>query len=184
MTMSTASRLSTHNPCVPRSQPMPPESVRPATPVCETSPPGVARPKAVVSRSTSAHRGAALHPGPSRRRIDPHCAHRGEVDHQPAVAHRVAGDVVSAAAHRQLQTVAARKADALDHVRRAGAAGDEGGVAVDHAVPHHARGVVAVVAGFEQAAAQPRPQGRHVVSEGGRGADGSIVRCAPWLGGK
>jgi hypothetical protein len=119
---------------------------------------------------------AALHPGTPRRRVDPHRAHHREVDHQPALAHRVAGHVVPAAAHRERQAVVAREADAVDHVRRAGAAGDQRRAAVDHAVPDHAGGVVALVAGFEQAAAQAGPQGRDVVRRGSRGA-GSVHGC-------
>jgi len=39
--------------CTPRSQPIPPDKVRPATPVVEIAPLGVAGANAVVSRSTS-----------------------------------------------------------------------------------------------------------------------------------
>ena len=55
VTMSTEMTLSTQSPWVWRSQPIPPDKVRPPTPVIDTTPPGVARPRAVVSWSTSPH---------------------------------------------------------------------------------------------------------------------------------
>src|SRR5262245_7515525 len=55
VTTSAEMRLSQLRPYLFRSQPIPPPNVRPDTPVCDTIPPGVAREKACVSRSTSAH---------------------------------------------------------------------------------------------------------------------------------
>ena len=78
-------------------------------PVVELIPVGSASPNACVSRSTS----ASVAPGPtqalSRAAIDPHRFHRRQVDHQAAVADRAAGDVVSAAAHRDDEFVLARE---------------------------------------------------------------------------
>ena len=97
----------------PAASRSPRESVRPATPVCDIRPPGVARPNATVSQSTSPHKSATLYAQALRAaRIDPHRAHRREVDHQAGVTDRVAGDIVSAAADRQRQGMAARKGDA------------------------------------------------------------------------
>jgi hypothetical protein len=54
-------RLSIVSPCLRVSQPKPPPRVRPATPVVELMPSGVARPCACASRSKSASRA----PGPT-----------------------------------------------------------------------------------------------------------------------
>ena len=53
VTTSAESRLSHAGPCLRAIHPSPPPRVRPATPVSETLPVGVARPKACVARSTS-----------------------------------------------------------------------------------------------------------------------------------
>ena len=53
VTTSAETRLSMARPYRLRSQPMPPLSVRPPTPVSEISPPGVARPWTWVAASTS-----------------------------------------------------------------------------------------------------------------------------------
>src|SRR5215218_10345093 len=54
VTSSAASRLSQARPCLRSSQPEPPPSVRPATPVVDTRPPVVARPCSWVARSSCA----------------------------------------------------------------------------------------------------------------------------------
>src|SRR6516165_9231170 len=46
---------------------------------------------------------ASLGPRNALKRIDPDTLHRREVDHQAAVAHRIAGDVVTAALDRDEQ---------------------------------------------------------------------------------
>src|SRR5439155_3409016 len=63
-------------------------------------------------------------------------------DHQPAIAHRVTGVVVPAAAHRYLEAVVAREADCCGHVLCGRAADDHRRPAVDGAVPHRASGVI------------------------------------------
>ena len=55
-TMRADKRLSIERPYFRRTQPSPPPSVSPATPVSDTTPPGTTRPKACVSRSTSPHK--------------------------------------------------------------------------------------------------------------------------------
>ena len=55
VTTSADTRLSIARPYRLRSQPMPPLSVSPPTPVSEISPPGVARPNSWVAWSTAAH---------------------------------------------------------------------------------------------------------------------------------
>lgn len=44
---------------------------------------------------------AALHPHDTRLRVHAHATHQSQVDHQPAIAHRRAGDVVATATHRE-----------------------------------------------------------------------------------
>jgi hypothetical protein len=92
--------------------------------------------------------------------IDPDGPHRRQVDHQPAVAHRLPGHRVPAATRRHQQVVLPGEADRLDHVVGAGAAGDQRRPPVDRPVPDTPRLLVPLLAGPEQrapeAAAQPR----------------------------
>ena len=53
VTRSTRRSLSTERPCLRMIQPIPPPSVKPATPVCVTMPEGAASPNGCVSRSSS-----------------------------------------------------------------------------------------------------------------------------------
>ena len=62
VTISAKMRLSIVRPRLPLSQPNPPPSVRPAMPVMELMPTGVARPYACVAPSTS----PSVAPGPTR----------------------------------------------------------------------------------------------------------------------
>ena len=55
VTTSAALRLSAAKPYIRINHPMPPPSVRPATPVCEIRPPVLASPCAWVAASKSAH---------------------------------------------------------------------------------------------------------------------------------
>jgi len=113
-------------------------------------PPLVARPKACVSWSKSIH----LTPGSARGGIDADAFHRGEIDEQSAVADAVAREAVSAAAHRDLQSMRPRKIDGSDDIGCAAAAGDQSRPPVDHAVPNLACRVVGVVTRTQQCAAQ------------------------------
>src|ERR671937_912310 len=72
--------------------------------------------------------------------VDP--LHRRQVDHQAAVGDRLARDVVTAAADRDLGALVAAEVDGVDHVRRGQAAGDQGGALVDQPVVDVARLVV------------------------------------------
>ncbi len=93
-------------------------------PVCETTPNGTARPCACVARSTSPRR--LPPPARTRRRSASTSTSRSsrQVDDDRAVADRVAGDAVAAAAHGDGKLVLAREADGLDDVGRPGAADD------------------------------------------------------------
>jgi hypothetical protein len=63
-----------------------------------------------------AERRARLDVRPPRPPVDADGAQEREIDHQPAVADRVARDVVSAAAHGQQQVVVAGEGDAAQDV--------------------------------------------------------------------
>ena len=99
--------------------------------------------------------GAALHPHGGGLGVDDHAAHVGEVDDEPVVAERPAGDVVAAAAHRDQQVVVAGEAHGADHVGDAAAADDQPGPAVDRGVPDRAGDVVARILGQDRAAGEP-----------------------------
>ena len=89
-----------------------------------------------VAASTSAQVAPPPHTRTPRRGIDGDAVHRAEIDHQAAVADRVAGVVVAAAATRSSARSRAR-ADRVRDVLRRAAARDHRGLAVDVAVPHH-----------------------------------------------
>jgi len=97
-----------------------------------------------------APRHAALRLHRASRPVHADTLHRRQVDHQAPVTDGVAGDVVTAAAHGDQQLVGPREIDGGEHVGRTGAPRDQGGLAVDRAVPDTARGVVAGVTGLQQ----------------------------------
>src|SRR5262249_17306482 len=140
--------------------PKPPPRVRPATPVVEMIPQGVARPNWWVAWSTSAQ----VQPPSTRtvrRGINPDLAQAGEVDDDAAVTDGPSGDVVAAATDRQEQVVLPREIHRVDHVGDTGAADDQGRAPVDHGVVDLAGRVVAGVAGPDHRAAQPRCECGH-----------------------
>ena len=73
--------------------------------------------------------------GGARRRVDPHPAHRRQVDHEPAVAGPEAGHVVPPAANRQRQLMGAGEPDARDDVGHPAARHDQRRTPIDHPVP-------------------------------------------------
>jgi hypothetical protein len=76
--------------------------------------------------------------------------HRREVDHQAAVGDGQAGDVVTAAAHRNLGGQLAAHRHGVGHVGHRAAAGDEPGALVDQAVLHPADLLVSRVRGTDE----------------------------------
>ena len=92
-----------------------------------------------------AKQGATLHPHPSGLRVDVHAIHPAEVDHQPALGHRVARKAVPAASDGDLQLVVASVSDGGGHVLRAGALDDRGRSLVDIGVPELACLVVSLI---------------------------------------
>ena len=142
VTTRAETRLSTVMPYCVVSQPKPPPSVSPEMPVVELMPSGVARPKAWVSRSTS----ASVAPGPTKARrangIDAHGLQLRQINHETVIAERKARDVVAPAPHRDEHARLAREVHRCDHVGHAAAAHDRGRPFVDHGIPDRARLVV------------------------------------------
>ena len=95
---------------------------------------------------------ARLDVGAPGRGVDADLPHLRQVDHHAAVAHRRAGDVVAAAADRDLESPLAGEADRRRHVRGVGAAHDDRRPAIDHRVPDGAHGVVGGIAGQDDGA--------------------------------
>ena len=108
--------------------------------------------------------GAALDPGAAPFGVDPHGAHERQVEHQPAIAHGVARDVVAAAADGHRQAMLAGEADGVDDVGDAAAAHDGVRAAIDHRVPHGPCRVVARIAVDQHLALQAAAQGSQVQS--------------------
>ena len=124
----------------------------------------------------------ALHAGSPAHRIDLHAAHARQVDDQATVAHGVSRHVVPASAHRDPQRVLTRERDGRRHVRFVRAQDDQGRPAIDHAVEHAARLVIAGVA-WPQGAAHFAAASRE---DSIRGASDptTAIRMAPASGGQ
>src|SRR5262245_41481985 len=69
--------------------------------------------------------------------------HRGKIHDEAIVAERSTRDIVPAAADRKGQSFCAREVDAGDDISRTTAAHDEGGSAINHAIPDLASIVIA-----------------------------------------
>jgi hypothetical protein len=78
-------------------------------------------------------------------RIDAHGLRPGQIDHQAAIAHGIARDVVPAAADCHEEIVRAGEVNASHHVGRTGAASDQCWSPIDHAIPDLAGRIVIVV---------------------------------------
>ena len=99
--------------------------------------------------------GTALDEGGALDGIDRDGAHRRQVDHDPAVAHGGAGDVVTPAADGDLEVAVVGEAHRGGHVGGAAAAGDQPRSTVDGAVPDGSGVVVIVVVGGDHIAPEP-----------------------------
>jgi hypothetical protein len=82
-------------------------------------------------------------------RVDMDGPHRRQVNQEPALADRVAGDVVATTANRHEQAVVARKADGIDHIAFDPATHDRSRSSIDHGIPNCPR---VVVTGFTRQA--------------------------------
>ena len=129
-------------PVLALSQPLPPPSVSPAMPVVETARRSwPARGLRLARRSRPRSRRPRRAPcGPRDRRS----SRASATGRSPGRRRRSRSRCrVAAAADRERQRRLAREVDRRDHVGRRGAARNQRGAAVDHAVPHHAHLVVA-----------------------------------------
>jgi hypothetical protein len=97
-----------------------------------------------------AEQGAAADAGTARLRIDDDMVDRREVDDQAAVARRVPGRAVPAAADRERQVLCARELDRRRDVLGVVAAGDRQRAPVDGSAPDATRLVVLRVVGLDQ----------------------------------
>ena len=86
VTSSTARRLSIVKPCLRCSRPMPPPSVRPPTPVCETTPTGQTSPCACAATSSSPSNAPPATRAVRVVGIYGRAAHPRKVDNQAAIA--------------------------------------------------------------------------------------------------
>ena len=89
-----------------------------------------------------AERDAWLYANAARCWIDVNALHPRQIDHQAAVAQRAPAHIVSAAAYGDEQPVLTREANRGNHIRQAGAAGDQPGALVDAGIPYASGGVV------------------------------------------
>src|SRR4051812_17303533 len=89
-------------------------------------------------RTAAAHRAAVY-------RVHFDLPHATEINHQPVVADRRAGEVVPAATHRDFKSVVSRKPDGLRNILDGRTTYHQGRSAVDGAVPYQARRIVVPV---------------------------------------
>ena len=82
-----------------------------------------------------------------------------QIDHQAAIAYRIAGDIMATTTHRYQELMGTGEVNCADDIGDPGAAGDEPWALIDHAVPDFAGLVVVGIAGAEQRAAQTRLEG-------------------------
>ena len=136
------------------SQPEPPLSARPATPVLETRPPTVASPWAWVAASSSAHVAPAptLHDAPLG--VDRDLAQAADVDDDAVVDERQPGHRVAARAHGDGEVAEARVLERGGDVLGPGAADDVARATLDAGVEERAGLFVLGLAGVVDVAAQ------------------------------
>jgi hypothetical protein len=102
--------------------------------------------------------GARFDIRPACIRIHSDGSHGGEIDHQPFVADRVPGYVVTATSDGYQQAVIAGKGDRAHHIRHTCAPHDQPGLAVDHRVPDRACGVKSRIAWQQNLTPHLRPE--------------------------
>ena len=107
--------------------------------------------------------------------VDLDALHGREVDHEAAIAHRGAGDVVAAAADRHEQIVLARETHRPDDVAGLRTAHDHGGSSIDHAVPDRASLVVVGRVGPDHATVKASGERFETVPADGRRSDGRRI---------
>ena len=96
--------------------------------------------------------------GQAGGRIDGDLVEPGEVDHDPAVARRVAERAVPAATDRDLEVALAPEPDGRDDIVDAGRPDDDGRPAIEDRVPDPASIVVCGIARGDDVAGEPAPE--------------------------
>ena len=109
--------------------------------------------------------------------VDGHLPQSAEVDGQPAIGQRLAGDVVTAAPHRRRQPEVAGGIDRGHDVRRAGTGQDQARTLVDHRVPDGPGLLVVRAVRLDDRAAEPALQGLNDLLPS-RGVDDAIRRVS------
>src|SRR5215471_6544091 len=87
-----------------------------------------------------------LNPGSPGSGIDPYALHARKINHEAIVAHRRAGNRMSASTNGQIQLPLTRKSHARHDIGYIRAASNRRRVALDPAVPQAPRGVITRVA--------------------------------------
>ena len=157
VTSSAATRLSQARPCRRSSQPEPPPSVRPATPVLETRPPVVARPWSAVARSTCAQ----MAPPPTRAMRRPGWTSTADIRAGRARRRRRRASgprPVASGPHGEGQALLAREGDCRDDIVDGHALGHVARPALDHRVEQGAGVLVVGITRFVQAPVEPETQ--------------------------
>ena len=98
-------------------------------------PPVTANPNAWLSWSTCRHRQPPWARTVPASGSTPYASHRGEIDHQAVVTHRVPGHGMCPAPDRDRQVPLASQTHRSKHVSGPGTAGDEGGPTLDLPIP-------------------------------------------------
>ena len=121
---------------------------------------------------------ATVHPGRALGGVDPHAVHPRQVDDDPVVAGREAGDAVAAAADGDRELLLTPEADGGDHVVGIRGPGDQLRVAIDHPVPDDAGVVVPRIVAADDLPGEPI--GEAADRSCGRRHTGFNPRKCPW----
>src|SRR5262245_10314324 len=129
VTTSAESRLSIARPCLAMSHPSPPPRVKPAMPVVDPA----SRRQPICLRLTVefAPRDSTLSARCAAYRIDVNALHERQIKHQSALANSPAGNIMTAATHRQFEPMSAREVYRVNNVGVAHAAGNQRGPTID-----------------------------------------------------
>ncbi len=151
---------------------------QPTEPAAEREPRDAGRRDRAARRRESVHGRLAVELAPERTalrarrlagRVDVDALHRREVDHQRIVGDGAPGDVVAAAANRDVEALRASEADRVGDVRGVPAARDQRRPPVDHPVVDTSRVVVLGVSGVEDAPGKRLAKGVEALAGACRG---------------
>jgi hypothetical protein len=97
-----------------------------------------------------ANRETWLGPGDTLHWIDLDTFHRGEIDDDASVAGAIPREAVASTTNGDGKLLSACELDSRDDIGNIGAAGDQGGIFINHTIPDPAGALVAVVAWADQ----------------------------------